>query len=157
MQPEFHTYDLGRVKAAFLYIPITGGAAESEFITIRREEKAFQTVKGNDGTVIRYKTGMRSCIATVSLLQGSRMNAVFSAIHAADVASDNGVGIGPFTLVDLNDASLLEAPHAWLQSTPDEMKFNAKPETRAWEIFIADPQIYNVGANIVLPFAPIAP
>jgi len=123
---------------------IAGGFADGEFITISRTKSTFEMVEGADGKVTRFKNASFSATVTVSLMQTSATNDLFSALLQVDRNARNGAGILPFRLRDSNGRSLYTAAEAWIMSDPD-ISFDRGPTTRQWTIGCADLQMFTGG------------
>ena len=131
------TYDPKRYVLVVAGIPIPAeGYAEDEFIKLERDSQLFTDKVGADGKVTRAKSHDKRATCTFSTMQGAAVNAVLSTLAKLDESSDNGAGIGPFALENLDGTTVHEADECWIAKLPDG-SLGKEPTARAWMIRIA--------------------
>src|SRR3954471_4025451 len=100
------TFDFKAVSAVFAGI-ILGGFADGTGIQVTQNEDSFKLTVGADGEAVRAKSNNRSGRVKISLLQGSAANDLLSALHALDVNTSNGDGIGTLIIKDNSGRTLV--------------------------------------------------
>lgn len=100
-------------------IPVNDLRAE-EFLTYEPEGDAFGDEIGADGGVARWATHETRYKVEVKLKAASEHNQQFSALHAADSGSTNGVAIGPFLYKDGTGVTVLIGAQCWIVKAPSE-------------------------------------
>lgn len=105
------------------------GLADGTFITVSRDEQAYNKVTGADGSTSRAKTANRSGSITVTLKQTSPSNDVLTGFMIADEAGDQGVV--PVLVKDTSGRTLHYASAAWVQQMPDQ-EFSKEISEREW-------------------------
>jgi hypothetical protein len=128
MSAGVYTYASDEVRVVVGGVPMSG-FADGTFVTIARDEQAFQKTTGADGSVSRAKTANRSGIITITLQQTSPSNDVLSGYMLADEAS--GDGIVPILIKDTSGRTLHFSPSAWVQQMPDN-EFGKDVSEREW-------------------------
>lgn len=136
MSTELYDPNLFTIVIAGVPIPAKG-YADGEFIRVERDSDAFTDVAGTDGSVTRARQHDRRATVTFSTMQKAAINAVLSTLHASDLNSDNGAGIGPFLLKDRNGLTVHAAESCWIAKMPDA-GLDKNPTARAWKIRIAE-------------------
>lgn len=126
-------YDPDQISVMIVGIPITGGFAEGEMVTITQDEDDFSEVVGTMGDVTRSKRMNKMCTITVRLLQASSANALLSALSNIDQAAPNGAGIGPSEIKDLQGTSVFFFDKSWIAKVPD-VSFDATDTVREWKV-----------------------
>lgn len=81
--------------------------------------QSFTKVIGADGKVTRSKTLDRTAMVTFKVMSSSAANAALTALHTADLAAPNGVGVLPLALIDRQGNTAFAAPAAWIEKWPD--------------------------------------
>ncbi len=127
------TYGGDEVSVVFAGIPITGGLADGDFLTIESDEDAFSLQIGTDGEGTRSKTNNRAATITLSLMQTADANDLLSAQHNLDLNSPGGAGVGPLFVKDNSGRSLYVAEKAWIQKAPT-VTFGRDAGPREWVI-----------------------
>jgi hypothetical protein len=117
MSKRLGVYDARNVVLIAAAIPISDGLAD-EFVTVEAAEDAFGEETSPDGAILRFATGNTLYDVTVTLKGYSEHNAQLAALHAADVNSLNGAGIGLFLLKDNNGSTLMSADKCWIKKAP---------------------------------------
>lgn len=110
--------------------PITG-YAEGTFVTVARDEDAFNFTAGSDGEGARAKINVQSGTVTMTLMQSSAANDILSAFALSDELTNGGTF--PLLVKDNNGRSLFAAETAWVQKFPDS-EFSNDVTTREWVI-----------------------
>lgn len=133
----FKVYDSNEVKISVAGIPVIGGFADGEFVSIVRETEAFNDVVGTDGEVTRSKTNDARATVTITLMQTADVNLALSVLHNADKNTAGGAGVGPLLIEDLNGVTLHESPQCWINTEPD-VTYAREAGERAWPIRCAN-------------------
>lgn len=126
-------YDADQISIVAFNIPVISGFNDGEFCRIQQTEKSFKSKTGTDGEVTRSKTKQMITEVTITLMQTSSTNALFSGILTLDELGQNGSGVGPILVNDRQGTSLFEAQFAWITGPP-EVVYNREAEGRAWLI-----------------------
>lgn len=126
-------YNADQVQIVVAGIPVTGGWGDGDFVSIESDEDAFSLVVGTDGEATRSRTNNKGATITLTLMQSSDVNDLLSALHALDVNSPGGAGIGPFFCRDGNGRSLYMAESCWIQKRPTAV-FGREAGPREWVI-----------------------
>ncbi|SSW67315.1 hypothetical protein AVE30378_02559 [Achromobacter veterisilvae] len=138
-----NTYDPGQVKVIMGAIDLSG-FAEDTFVNVTEIGEGISSVSGADGEVARSMSRDSRLRIVVTLLQTSASNALLTALHQADKATD-GQGVVPVAVTDLRGKSLHAADSAWVVKTADA-GYAAKVGSREWTIETG-PSINVVGGN----------
>ncbi len=136
-------YDPSQVSIVFAGIPISG-FADGDFVVIEANEDSFQLTMGTDGDGTRSKSNNQSGRVTINTMQSSDVNALLSALHNVDVASQ-GDGVGALQVKDNSGTSLYVAQTAWI-TRPPSSTLGRTPQQRQW-IIESDKLIHTVGGN----------
>jgi hypothetical protein len=123
---------------------VMSGFADGTFITVSRDEQAFNKVTGADGTVSRAKTANRSGTLALVLTQTSPSNDVLSGFMIADELANQGVV--PVLLKDKSGRTVVFSSAAWVQQSPDAA-FSKNIENREWTLDCGRLEIF-IGGNI---------
>lgn len=113
-------------------------------ITIERRAQSFIPVYGIRNKHTRVPSGDTSATLTVSLIQTSPTNDVFSAILDMDVAQ--GTGRIDLTLKDKSGRSVFASSEAYITGYPSTT-YSGDFEYRTWTIFCQTTSTYVVGGN----------
>ncbi len=138
------TYDPNDVSLVAFGIPITG-FADGTFISIEYNEDDFSLQVGTDGDACRSKSSNRSARMTITLGQWSLANDLLSAVHAADILTPSGDGIGPFLMKDNSGTTLAAAEKCWIAKLPTQT-YGREAESREWVLETAA-LVSHVGGN----------
>ena len=131
-------YTSNQIVATFAGVPIQSGrSSEGDFIKIERMNPAFSTKVGADGEVARSRSNDKRTKITVTLMQTSDTNALFSAIFLLDETAPNGAGVGAFGVKDQGGTSLHFAAESWI-TKPADATYAAEVGTRVWEFEAAN-------------------
>jgi len=140
--------------AVFTYAPdevtivvggvVMSGFADGTFISVARDEQAYNKVTGADGTVSRSKTANRSGAITLTLAQTSPSNDVLSGFMIADELSN--LGVVPVLVKDKSGRSVAFSSAAWVQQAP-ETPMSKNIENREWVLDCARLELF-IGGNI---------
>ena len=128
------TYDPKQVTLIVGAFPI-GGFADGSYITVTRENDAYQKVVGADGETSRAKSNDRSGTITITLAQTSPSNDVLSAISLADELNNDG--IVPIAIRDGSGRTIIIAPFSWVQK-PADVEFAKEITDREWVMACSD-------------------
>lgn len=127
----FRNYDPARHILVWKGIEFRG-VADGTFFSAERAEDSFKVKAGAKGAVVRTRMHNRIGQVTATLLPTSPTNTLLSAVLAAD---EEGVtvdaGVGPLLLKDLNGATVLAAPNAWLRRMPKK-DVGDEPQNVEW-------------------------
>ncbi|CAB3863403.1 DUF3277 family protein [Achromobacter sp. SD115] len=137
------TYAPGQVKIVMGAVALSG-LAEDTFVTVAEIGEGITSVSGADGEVARSMSRDSRLRITVTLMQTSTSNALLTAMHQADKASD-GQGALPVAVTDLRGKSLHAADSAWIVKMPDA-GYAAKSGNREW-VIETGPSINFIGGN----------
>lgn len=112
---------------------VVKGYADGAFINTVYNANTWELVKGADGEAARVLTNDNSVIITVTLLQTSASNTVFSAFSNID--RKTGKGSLPMLIKDNAGLTAGGGSVAWIQKPADQA--NSKSvESRAWNIVV---------------------
>jgi hypothetical protein len=136
------TYDPKQV-AMIVGGQIMSGFSDGTFITVTRNEQAFNLKVGVDGEGTRAKSNNKSGKFEIELMQSSSSNDVLSGYAAADELSSTGAV--PVYLKDNSGRTICTALTAWVQKYPDQ-PFAKEVSTRKWILETDDVEIF-VGGN----------
>ena len=134
------TYNLKDVHSNIAGIRVTG-AGETDFVTVARDEDSFTKKAGADGEVTRSKTNNIGGRATYTLMQNSRINAIFHALVEAD--EETGSVTFPWYLVDLRSGKAYAATTCWLLR-PTDTSFNKEVGEVEWVVEMEDLEVVQV-------------
>lgn len=123
-------YNPDEVVATFAGL-LLQGFADGSFIKTTPLAPGFTSKAGADRLVSRSRQNDPRVQVSIILMAGSASNLALSTIHENDLDSQNGVGVGPLSIVDLNGDSLLEATYAWIEKAPDE-DYSKEEDEREW-------------------------
>lgn len=125
---QVYTYAADAVRIIAGGVPLSG-LADGTFVSVERDEQAFNKVTGADGSTSRAKTANRAGMITVTLQQTSPGNDTLSDYMIADEQNNDGV----FSLLikDTSGRTLHFAGAAWVQQKPTE-DFGKEINERAW-------------------------
>jgi hypothetical protein len=135
--PKLSNYGIDQLSVIFGPV-VCDGFAEGVAVTIETNNPRFAKYVGGDGTVVRVKMADGSTRVTVRCHQGSAVNALFSAIHNADVLAPNGAGVLPLAVYDGSGTGVYETELAWIVGPPESVSYGADVEVREWIIDTAD-------------------
>lgn len=125
---QIRTYAADEVRIVVGGVPITG-LADGTFVSISRDEQAYNKVTGADGTTSRAKTANKAGTITITLQQTSPSNDVLTGYMIADEQSNDGVV--PVLVKDTSGRTLHFAASAYVQQMPDT-DFSKDIEEREW-------------------------
>jgi len=135
------SYDAGSVLVILNGV-IVEGIADGTFLTAARDNPAFTKGTGSGGEGWRAKSNDRSGTVTLTLLQTSATNDLFSALMALDEQTGNGVGA--LLIKDNSGLTLISAESAWLEK-PADAEFAREVSNREWTIGTNDLNMHNGG------------
>lgn len=110
-----------------------GGFADGTFITVTRNANTFEFIKGADGEAARILTNDNSALVTITLLQTSRSNTVFSGYDNID--RKTGLGAQPLFIKDNFGDTVGGGSVAWIQK-PADVSAGKTIESRAWAFIV---------------------
>lgn len=113
-------------------------------ISIERPVKAFRLVQGIRGKHVRIYDSNTTATLTVSLMQVSPTNDVFSEIHRLDLLE--GTGRIELTLSDKSGNSTFSSEEAFIESYPKKV-FKDNIEFVVWTIICQSTDDFLVGGN----------
>lgn len=123
------SYNAGQVTMTFGPNILTNGLADGSFVTVGRDEQAYNKKMGTDGQATRSRTNNKGGFVSIRLDQASAVNDILTAIAKADELS--GAGIFPLTLRDASGRFLAFDEGAWIQKLP-ESEFDRDSLDREW-------------------------
>lgn len=98
---------------------IVTGLADGDSFSLTWDNPQFELRIGNRGLTSRFKRFVRSATVSITLLETSDDNDVFSRFWSADYFTPGGL-LFPFSLADSNGTTRLSAPlGAWFTQLPD--------------------------------------
>jgi hypothetical protein len=108
----------------------------------------FDDEASADGDVCRWDTGETRHNGTLILKGYSPENEKLSAIHQADVESNNGAGIFVLSFTDEQGATVVLTDEAYIKALPGAT-YGAKREDTTWKIRVnlTSPQSFVIGGN----------
>lgn len=117
-------------------------------VEITPEGPAFADDIGADGSVCRYATNECRATANITLKGHSDAHEKLSALHAADKAATNGLGVVNFLFIDGNGASKVATDKAWILGMPAKT-FGQSPGDVTWAIrlVLSSPLSWIIGGN----------
>lgn len=117
-------------------------------VEITPEGPAFADESGADGSVVRYATNERRARANITLKGHSKENEKLSALHAADVAAPNGIGVVNFLFLDGLGSTKVATDKAWIEGMPAKTFGNAPGDvTWAVRLVLSSPANWVIGGN----------
>ena len=144
MGQSVKVWDLEQLAPVLLGVPVTGGYGEGEILKLDHDEPSFTLKKGADGNVTRSKTYNGVMKVTLTLMQTSEYNAIFSTMLNIDKRGKNGAGIGPSAIKDLQGATLYFASKSWIEGPPTAA-FGREATHREWTFIFADTEFFEGG------------
>jgi hypothetical protein len=129
---EPKNYDLKRQTLCCMGLLIDSGFAEDDVFTLARNSPIFTRKVGADGQVTRSKTNDNSGMITIKLLQSSEANALLSAFAILDSKGNNGLGVGPLIVKDLDGTTLISGT-CWVEKWPD-LTLGKEASEREWQL-----------------------
>lgn len=142
MGTSVHNYAADRVTVT-VGATLISGFADGTFISVSRDEQAYNAVTGADGFVSRAKTGNRAGTITLTLQQTSPSNDILSGFMIADELRNRGVF--PIFIQDQEGETIFQAQHCWVQQMPDS-DFSKEISNRVWTLACARINAF-VGGN----------
>ncbi len=136
------TYAADEVRIIVGGLPISG-LADGTFVTIDRDEQAFNKVTGADGSTSRAKTANRSGSITLTLQQTSPSNDYLTGLMVADEQGSNGVV--PMLVKDESGNTVAATGAAWVQQAPSQ-EYSKEVSEREWVMDCARIDMF-VGGN----------
>jgi hypothetical protein len=145
MSGRLAVFDLTAYDIIVGGVPIKDGLVSAE---VAPEGAAFADEVGVDGHVVRYRTGENRANLNIVVKGSSEENAKLSAIHAADVADTNGLGVIPTLVKDQNGTTLFATDKSWIVGLPAKSAA-AAPGDVTWVIrlVLSSPLNAIVGGN----------
>lgn len=113
-------------------------------ISIAQNAKSFRHESGLRGKTTRVRNRDKSGVVTISMLQTSPDNDLFSQIVSQDEVSQTGRF--SLTLTDLSGQSSIILQYGYLEGYPN-MGFSSEGQTREWIFNYQDVVEYSVGGN----------
>lgn len=135
-------YNPGEVSVSVGGFDISG-FADGTFVTVARENPAFNLTVGADGDATRAKSNDNSGSITITLLSGSPSNDVLSQLAQADETS--GAGLVVVMVKDNSGSTLALAETGWIERLPDTV-FDREVTEREWVLRTDNLQLF-VGGN----------
>ncbi len=143
--PGFSNYDPSKVTVSFKGILVVGYMSGT-FVSVDRDDDAYETVAGSQGDVTRVHKLNRAGVATITLQQSSPSNEILRQVHVDDTAeSTRGSGVGNLIIKDLNGTTLATADAAWIMKHAT-IEYSDGLEGREWKIACADLDIVGGGS-----------
>ncbi len=124
-------WNLRELSIVFGVVTLNRNYASDGALEITKNSPDYVLEMSSDGIGTMYTTNDDSAKMVLMLAQSSELNAVLSAIRAADKLTPNGAGISNWSARDRSGTSVYDAPQARITSPPNP-KFNKTPNTREW-------------------------
>lgn len=121
---------------------VVTGVASDTFINIERTTPATSSTEGADGSVMRVKRRIRNCTFTLTLLQGSNSNDIFSQLQKNDENSNFNDWLFSILVKDNSGRSYHYSDQAYVVNDPT-VPYSTDATTREWAI-----QAYNVVSEV---------
>lgn len=145
MASRVGTYDPKFVKVTVNGVSVTG-FSDATFIAISQISEGTSSKTGADGEIARAKSSDMRHSVTITLLQTSDTNDVFSTLLLLDQRTPGGKTF-PITVSDLAGRTVFMAAQAWITKFPDA-EYGQEVGDRAWVLHTGEPSIYNIGGNL---------
>ena len=129
---------------------VVNGLAEGTFITIARNTPASNLVIGADMSAMRVRRKNRSGSVTLTLMQGSDSNDVFSQIMQNDEDAMNNDWLFSISVKDGSGRSVFSSPQAYIANLPN-IAFGTDAENREWVIECIDIKSHVGGGGFLDP------
>lgn len=127
-----NTKDYDPKKVVVTIGPYTAeGFADGTFITVSRNNQAWNVVSGASGEHARSKSNDLSGTFELTLMQTSATNDILSQYMVLDEASNSGKF--PIYIEDINGGTKIGAAQAWVQQPPS-VEFGKELGDRVWTI-----------------------
>lgn len=120
------------------------GLADGTFLTVERNEQAYNLKIGSDGEGTRAKSNNKSGKITLTLMQSSSYNDYLTGLTIADESSNTGVV--PVLIKDNLGTTLITALTAWVQKFPN-MEDAHEVSHRVWVLESDEINMF-VGGNV---------
>ena len=118
MSGNTYVYDSNEVSLIVCSIPIDGGWAEDDFVTVEQDSDDYTDVVTVDGDVVVSKTNDLRATVTVRLIQTAKANTALAALREIGFRGTNGAGMGIFKLTDNNGTLRHVAEKSWIAKAP---------------------------------------
>lgn len=109
-------YSSSRVECRFGALDLLSDADPNSGVTIEPLTPVWREVLGCDGEVVRVRTSRFRCRVTVSLSQSCAAYASLLNLATADAVT--GVGVRPFTFVDIDTGVTFVSPISYIEGIP---------------------------------------
>jgi len=136
------TYDPKKITITFGPILVVGFMSGTFFNATTGE--AFELVVGADGTTNRVNKNVTSKEVTITIMQTSITNDLFTVQHLLD--KETNAGVLPLTVKDNNGTSLFFSPYAYIMGEPD-ITYSDGIEGREWKLTCSQTVTY-IGGNV---------
>jgi len=132
------TYSADQVILSVAGQNINSGYADGDFVSVARNREVWSTKVGTDGQVARFKTGDKSGIIKVMLMQTSEGNGILGQMLQLAESNPNGADVGAFRITDKATGIVLaRADKAWVAKYP-EVKRGREIADYEWELGCAE-------------------
>lgn len=121
------------VEVVFGGFDLSDGRGDPFFQIAPQGPKFVLEGPGADGHVTRCATNNNTYTITLTYKGTSNAHARLSALHTADLESDNGAGIAPLLLKDRGGSTLIATDQCWIV-TFNELAFGITRPDVAWEL-----------------------
>ena len=128
--PNVETYDPKKVILTLGGTPING-YADGSFVNVEGNLETWIKKVGADGEVNRALTNDNTHTITITLLQTSQSNKYLKSVYKADRST--GLGMLPFSFVDLNSGEERLWPEVWISTEPPSGRARETTDT-VWTI-----------------------
>lgn len=110
---------------------IVSGYTEGSFLSITRLIPHAELYNGADAQNARVVRAVKNCDITVTLMQTSETNDVFSQLLVLDEASRDGSDCFALTIKDNTGRTVMSSPQVFIGTVPDA-EFGIEISDRAW-------------------------
>lgn len=139
------TYDPAKIFLTFLGAHVSG-YMDGTFLTVERDEDAFNLKVGADGEKARARNNNRAGKVVVTLMQSSPSNSVLSAFAVLD--EQIGTSIGPLSVTDALGTTQCSCADAYIGKVA---KIERGKEVLGTEWTIVCPELITYPGSDVVP------
>jgi hypothetical protein len=132
-------HDVNEWTVSFGGVPLEGGKADGDWVTIEKPDPSFGVKIGVDGEATYFRNHSKFHRVTIRLMQTSNVNDVLSAVHTGDLKLGNGIGVAPLMVKNGLGTSLVVEPEARIEKFPDE-KATTEPDATEWVFLCPSPE-----------------
>lgn len=146
MPDAFYQYDPERVIVTWSPVGFIQGFMDGTFIKVEFDEDGVMKTVGGQGAVTATINANRAGKFTFTLVQGSPINDLLSAVAAQNRAPGAALITGAILVKDLNGTTLCSAAEAWVTKVAAS-EFGKEVTAREWQIDCAK-LLMNTGGSV---------